>query len=126
LLVRSAQGSLTGSSVQTGGYILQTNTNVGAAKVSGFDLQANYKLPLFDPWGSLSFDLAGSALLSDTTTPLPGGHSYDGVGLYGPTCQSVNPQWRHNMRATWATPWDVELTALWRYKKGAARWPPRI
>lgn len=114
-IVRTAEGSITGSSVQSGGYILQTNVNVGAAEVSGIDVQAAYKLPLADPWGSLSFSLSGSALLSDKTTPLPGGHSYDCVGLYGPTCQTVNPRWRHNMRVTWATPWPVELTALWRY-----------
>ena len=37
------------------------------------------------------------------------------MGLYGPTCLNVNPKWRHNLRTTWVTPWNVDLSAQWRY-----------
>jgi len=39
-------GSLTGNALATGGYIKQTDVNIGAALVSGIDLQATYKLNL--------------------------------------------------------------------------------
>jgi len=54
-------------------------------------------------------------LSKDTTTPTPGAHTYDCAGLFGPTCQTVNPKWRHTFRATWKTPWDVLVSAQWRY-----------
>jgi iron complex outermembrane receptor protein len=115
LIERDSRGSITGSSVQTRGYILQTSVNTSAAKVSGIDVQANYKLPLAERWGTLAFELAGSAMLTNATTSFPGAPSYDCAGLYGLTCQTVNPRWRHNLRISWATPWEVEFSALWRY-----------
>jgi iron complex outermembrane recepter protein len=115
LIVRTAGGSLSGSTVASGGYILQTAINVGAVKVDGIDVQSTYKLPLADRWGSLQFIFAGSAELSNETTPFPGAHTYDCAGLFGATCQTVNPRWRHNLRLTWETPWDAELSANWRY-----------
>jgi outer membrane receptor protein involved in Fe transport len=27
----------------------------------------------------------------------------------------VNPHWRHNLRLTWETPWNVLLSAQWRF-----------
>jgi outer membrane receptor protein involved in Fe transport len=94
---------------------VQTNLNVGAVRVEGVDLQSNYKLPLGDRFGSLLFNLSGSYLLEYSTQSIPGAGFYDCSGLYGQTCLTVNPKWRHNLRTSWQTPWDVEITALWRY-----------
>jgi iron complex outermembrane recepter protein len=65
----------------------------------------------------LSANLNGSYLLKNTTTPVPGGPSYDCAGLFGSTCNngSVNPHWRHNLRINWETPLNVLLSAQWRF-----------
>jgi iron complex outermembrane recepter protein len=115
LIVRTSSGSLSGSSVATGGYIVQTNLNIGAVAVKGIDVQAAYKHPLPMNLGSMSYVFAGSELLSSTTIQYPGAPEYDCVGLFGPACQTVNPRWRHNLRASWETPWNVEFSALWRF-----------
>jgi len=114
LIVRDAGGSITGSSIATGGYIQQTGVNIGAASVKGIDLQANYRWSLAS-FGALSLNLNGAALLAVTSTPLPGAPTYDCVGLFGPTCGTLNPRWRHNLRFTWDSPWAVSLSAYWRY-----------
>ncbi len=116
-IVRTAQGSLTGATVAGGGYILQKDYNLGLSIVSGIDLQMNYHLNLPTGWGSFTTALNGAYLLHDTTTPYPGSGSYDCAGLFGNTCQngSVNPHWRHTMRFTWDTPWNVLLSAQWRF-----------
>jgi outer membrane receptor protein involved in Fe transport len=57
----------------------------------------------------------GSWLQHSITTPVPGGGSYDCAGLFGFTCQTVNPRWHHNFRTTWNTPWDVSASLTWRY-----------
>ena len=114
LIVRDSGGSIIGSSAATGGYVKQTGVNVGAASVKGIDVQANYKWPVAR-LGSLALTLNGAALLAVTGTPLPGAPTYDCVGLYGSTCGTIYPRWRHNLRLAWETPWDVTLSAYWRY-----------
>ena len=87
---------------------------MGAALVSGVDAQANYRLPI-GRMGNLGFVLNGSYLQHFEGTPLPGQHTYDCAGLFGFTCQTVNPRWRHIFRTSWLTPWNVDLAATWRY-----------
>jgi iron complex outermembrane recepter protein len=116
-IVRTPQGALTGATVAGGGYILQKDYNVGLSIVSGIDLIMNYRYTLPAGWGSLSTALNGAYLLHNTTTPYPGSGSYDCAGLFGSSCAngSVNPHWRHNLRLTWDTPWNVLLSAQWRF-----------
>ncbi len=116
-IVRTPQGALTGATVTGGGYILQKNFNLGLETLSGVDLVMNYKFALPAGWGSLNAALNGAYLLDDTLTPFPGAGSYDCAGLFGSSCEngSVNPHWRHNLRLTWDTPWNVLLSAQWRF-----------
>jgi iron complex outermembrane receptor protein len=116
LIVRQhTTGGLTGNNIAGGGYIVQQNLNVAQASISGIDLQTAYLLRLPGESGSLSFAMNGAYLLSTETTPLPGAHTYDCAGLYGNTCQTVNPRWRHNLRTTWSTPWDFDVALTWRF-----------
>jgi outer membrane receptor protein involved in Fe transport len=114
-LVRQPQTfSLQGASVANGGYIVQTSQNIAAAETGGIDLQGAYRLD-FDKHGSLTLAWAASHMLSNETTPYVGAHTYDCAGLFGLLCQTVNPTWRHVMRATWATPKGVSATLSWRH-----------
>jgi outer membrane receptor protein involved in Fe transport len=119
---RGPSGGLFGTAIGAG-YIVGTAVNVGAGETSGIDFQATYKLPLSriglsDNIGTVDFVFVGSELLKATTTPTPGAHTYDCAGLFGPTCQTVAPKWRHSLRTSWQTPWDVLLSANWRYFGG--------
>jgi len=106
---------LVGNSLNSLGYIQQTNVNIGANQVSGVDLQGGYKLALPSGWGSLAFTMNGAYLLKSTTTPTPVSHTFDCAGLFGSTCQTVNPKWHHIVRASWLTPWDMNVSLTWRY-----------
>ncbi len=115
-LLRSPNtGGLVGSNIASGGYIKQTSINIGAALVSGIDLQAGYKLDLPPTFGALAFSMNGAYLVKVATTPLPGAHTYDCAGLFGSTCQTINPRWHHIFRTSWLTPWDVTTSLTWRY-----------
>ena len=116
LIVRQHNtGSLTGATITGGGYVDQTNYNVGAAQITGIDLQNTYKVDLPARWGSLAFAMNGAYQLKNEATPLPGAHTYDCSGLYGFVCQTVNPKWHHILRTTWQTPWQVTASLTWRY-----------
>ena len=108
-------GSLTGATIAGGGYIVQTNVNVGAEVVSGIDVQSAYRLDLPPGFGSLNWELNGAYLQHSRATPLPGAHTYDCAGLFGKTCQTINPRWHHIFRTTWETPWNVSASATWRF-----------
>jgi outer membrane receptor protein involved in Fe transport len=115
-IVRSpSTGSLTGNNIAGGGYVIQKNFNLGTAINSGIDAQLNYRFDLPPGFGGISMGLNGVYLLHNETTPLPGAHTYDCAGLFGATCQTINPHWHHIFRMTWDTPWDVSASVTWRY-----------
>ena len=108
-------GGLTSQgSPAAGGYIFQEDLNIGGALVSGVDVQLTYKQELAS-FGHLNFELNGAYLQHSTTTPSPTAHTYDCVGYYGLSCQTVNPKWHHIFRTTWQTPWDWSASLTWRY-----------
>jgi outer membrane receptor protein involved in Fe transport len=68
--------------------------------------------------GSLTTTMNGTYLQHSISTPYPGAQSFDCAGLFGPDCNtnSVNPRWRHTLRASWQTPWSkLLLSANWRF-----------
>ena len=108
-------GSLTGNAVATGGYINQTNLNIGAALASGVDAQLAYRATLPASLGTGLFNLIGTYVQHFESTPVPGAHTYDCAGYFGFTCQTVNPHWRHIARGTWETPVNLDFAVTWRY-----------
>ncbi len=117
LIHRDANGSLFETPQ---GYVTDTNVNAGSLQTSGMDFEGTYRLPLsrlgLDHWGSLNFDFNGTYLASLITEPVPGGPKFDCEGLYGDTCGTPNPRWRHKFRTTWNTPWfGSQLSVQWRY-----------
>ncbi|MBL8782064.1 MAG: TonB-dependent receptor, partial [Alphaproteobacteria bacterium] len=106
------------------GFIDSPTENLGSIQTTGLDVDANYRLDLGDmdmDGNILTFNLVGTRVFTHEATPLPGGATYDCVGLYGPTCGvtvgSASPvaEWRHKLRATWGTPWDMNISLAWRY-----------
>jgi iron complex outermembrane recepter protein len=115
-IVRSFNtGGLTGASIASGGYFIQTDVNIGSVLESGIDLQLNYKFDLQPGFGSIAAELNGSYLQHLDSTPYVGAHTYDCAGLFGFTCQTINPRWHHIFRTTWETAWGVSASATWRY-----------
>ena len=110
LIQRGPNGQLFGQDI---GFFSNINANLSQALVSGIDVQLQYAVPL-GGMGKLEATLNGAYLQKSETSPLEG-FSYDCAGLYGVTCQTVNPRWRHNLRLSWQTPWNVLLSAQWRY-----------
>jgi outer membrane receptor protein involved in Fe transport len=114
LIHRDAGGTLW---LTSDAYIEATNLNIGKLQTSGFDLDVRYMTDI-GSMGTLGFSLVGTYLDELTTEPIAGAGSigeYDCAGLYGSTCGTPNPEWRHSARVTWGTPWNVDLTLGWRY-----------
>ena len=109
----------------TAGYVQGTNVNAGTMRTRGIDLEANYRLDLNDlglaDKGSVRFNLVGTHTEKFDLQALPGATVRHCAGFFGPGCGGSplfggpTPTWRHKLRATWATPWKIALSADWRY-----------
>lgn len=114
LIKRDALGSLWLSPNGPAGFVVNTTTNIGSIGTSGIDLGANYRQGL-GAMGSLDLTLNGTYVDKYTVENVPGLGTYDCKGLFGQTCGTSTPEWRHKLRATWTTPWNLGLSATWRH-----------
>ena len=97
------------------GNVIDTNINIGAVETSGIDINATYSGLQIGSFGELNFNLTGTYLQDLTTEPGPGLAAYDCVGFFAGSCGTPNPQWRHQFRTGWDTPWNLNLALTWRY-----------
>ena len=118
LIHRDSRGTLWFSG---GGFITATNINLAKLETSGVDVNANYTQPLPGAWGSVGVQFLGTYLQHFKYDANTGLGSFDCAGLYGITCggngtnAGVFPTWKHRLRGTWSTPWNVDVSATWRY-----------
>lgn len=119
-----ATGALYGA-----GYVSDLNLNLPYIKTAGVDFEATYTTDLgditdglLDNAGSLTAHFIGTWQQKYVTKPssvsLGTDSTYDCTGYYGLVCQVPRPSWRHQMRFTWSTPWDVDFSLNWRYMSG--------
>jgi iron complex outermembrane recepter protein len=100
---------------QTGGSgITALSENQGTNENAGVDLSLDYLMRM-DSMGSLKFNLTGTYLITAKFQALPGVDFFECKGMHGTTCGVPSPEWRHKVRATWQTPWNMELAGTWRH-----------
>jgi outer membrane receptor protein involved in Fe transport len=105
------------------GVVNQPLVNASALKTSGVDVNAIYHVAL-DDWGvknmgSLGFNFTGT-YVQNLITQLPDGTQYDCAGLYGVTCGTPTPHWRHTFRVSWNSPWNATFSLNWRFIEGSS------
>ena len=96
------------------GFIDDPILNTGSLQTKGVDAEANYRFDMGNV-GSLGLQFIGTYVDEFLTEPLPGASKYDCAGLFGTVCGTPIPDWRHKLRASWTTPWNMDLSLTWRY-----------
>ena len=113
LISRNPIGLLFGT-----GAVKSLDFNAASLKTTGVDVNADYRTSLSDwhlgDFGSIDFNFTGTYVHTLSTTRVGIG-TYDCDGLYGVTCGTPTPKWRHQFRINWTTPWNLTLSAAWRY-----------
>ena len=114
-IVRDAEGSDTAIS-STGWIHQRVPTSMWPkATFSGIDIQGTYDSSTSAGSGRCG-GVEWHVYLDETSTiPLAGELEYDCAGLYGNTCGSALPDWRHSLRLTWKFPVPVQASLQWRY-----------
>ncbi len=97
-----------------GGEIDNTPNNLGKLRTSGIDIGISYTHRL-EGFGSVVVGGLGTYLREFVVEPYRGYGSFDCAGYFASPCYQPRPQWRHRLSATWNTPWDLNVTATWRY-----------
>lgn len=114
LVHRSAQGTIFGA-----GYVTNIETNLPYLSTSGIDFEANYQTEMsdwgLDGYGAIALNFVGTYLDTLKTKASPFQGEYDCAGYYGLVCYTPNPEWRHKLRVTWSSPWDFDISLLWRH-----------
>jgi outer membrane receptor protein involved in Fe transport len=96
------------------GFVEDPILNTGSLQIKGIDAEANYRFDIGSA-GSLGLQFIGTYVDEFLTEPLPGTSKYDCAGLFGTVCGTPVPDWRHKLRASWTTPWNMDLSLTWRY-----------
>jgi outer membrane receptor protein involved in Fe transport len=119
LIKRTSAGTLYGTTVAGGGYIIGANVNSGFFNNSGLDFQTDYQTGLdtfgLEGWGDIGFHLTGTYTVTSKNQPVSTEPVYDCAGLFGNTCGSPLPAWRHHFRVNWDTPWNLMFAVTWRH-----------
>ena len=119
-----ASGILYGSQ----GFVVATNLNTGLLRSRGVDIVANYARPLAEigygsfhlpDYGTVNFSYQATYTDELTTKSLPGTQPYNCRGQFGLTCGQPTAAYRHQFRTTWNTPWNLALSARYRYISGS-------
>lgn len=101
------------------GYVIDINENTGHITTSGIDVGASYRLPLADfgagDYGSIDVNFLGTYTAQFERAPFTGAASYECIGFYGLVCGQPQPVWKHQFRVTWNAPWNLSLSANWRF-----------
>ncbi len=116
LITRGGAGILFGS-----GSVGLVNQNLGSLSTTGVDVDANYKFNLDEGAGAMSFGFVGTYTSEYAVSPVAGSNTFDYncEGLFGVVCGSPTFTWRHTLRTTWMSPFDVDFSINWRHMSGA-------
>jgi outer membrane receptor protein involved in Fe transport len=99
--------------VNNGGFITDTNSNLGSLQTKGFDFQGSYSRRL-GGLGSLSASFVGTYLTDLIINPLAD-IKFNCAGFYGLQCGTPNPKWRHKFRLGLTLPNGLGISGQWRH-----------
>ena len=114
LINRGPDGSLTFFPREQAN-IITTNTNIAELKTSGLDWQVAYGFNAGEKWGDVNLSYVATYQFENSSTPLPGAGNFDCVGHFDQGCGNPTFDYRHIVTANWQTPWNVSVSANWRY-----------
>ncbi|MEO0437849.1 MAG: TonB-dependent receptor [Pseudomonadota bacterium] len=89
-------------------------TNIGFLKVEGFDLEVNYTFDVGD-MGTVAIANISGLMDSYEQEEFEGAGVVNCEGVYGGPCDFPRIDFQNRLQATWATPWDVTASLIWRH-----------
>ncbi|HXF77951.1 MAG TPA: TonB-dependent receptor [Usitatibacter sp.] len=89
--------------------INQTNINLGALHIEGWDLEGHYKWPR-QGWGRLRFDISGTYYVRNDAQNLDKSYTGFVANDFGAVVPGTLPRWKHYATITWDSgPWSASI-----------------
>jgi outer membrane receptor protein involved in Fe transport len=104
------------------GFVNVQNANVGELDTKGFDFQGTYNHRLGGV-GTMNVSFVGT-YLKELFSAFPGS-DVECAGLYGGSCGTPNPKWRHKLRVGLTMPNGIGVSVQWRYFGAADLYNPK-
>ncbi|WP_298019405.1 TonB-dependent receptor, partial [uncultured Parasphingopyxis sp.] len=95
------------------GFVINTQQNIGGLRTDGIDISAGYRFPVWN--GSLFANIVGTYTFENAFQSTPTANFIDCVGLYGNTCGTPQPDWRHRLSVGYTADSGWGLTLRWRH-----------
>ncbi len=89
-------------------------TNIGFLAVEGMDIEINYNFDVGD-MGTVNIANITGIVESYEEEEYEGAGVINCEGAYGGTCEFPIIDFQNRMQATWATPWNVTASLIWRH-----------
>ena len=89
-------------------------SNIGFLAVEGIDVEVNYTFDVGD-MGTVNIANITGFVDSYEQEDFPGAGIVQCAGNYGGTCGLPIIDFQNRMQATWATPWNVTASLIWRH-----------
>lgn len=96
------------------GAVTNLNSNIGFQEREGIDISANYDFSVGNAGGMTLAYTAGYVLTNDRQA-LEGADVVDCNGKWNGSCFQPNPKYRHNMRLSWHTQYNITPSLAWRH-----------
>ncbi|WP_406828167.1 TonB-dependent receptor plug domain-containing protein [Microbulbifer sp. ARAS458-1] len=94
--------------------ITATDVNIGFFETEGVDINANYGFDV-GAYGSIDMNYIATYLTKWDQQEFVGEPIESCAGNWNSSCGTPTPEYVSTLRATWATPWNVDVTGSWRY-----------
>jgi iron complex outermembrane receptor protein len=120
---RVRRDPLTGTLFLNGATVNGIGQNIGTLRTAGIDVAVNYNRKLGNGH-RLDLDFMGTYLTKSSFEPFVGAPAIQCAGIFWGDCGTPTPRWRHRVRTTWRTPWDLDMAATWRYTQGVKAQDP--
>jgi outer membrane receptor protein involved in Fe transport len=101
------------ANVANGGFIVDTNSNLGSLRTRGVDVNGSYSRRL-GGMGTLNLSMVGTYLKDLILNPF-GDIKFNCASFYGLQCGTPNPKWRHKLRIGFTLPTGIGISGQWRY-----------
>ena len=89
-------------------------TNIGFLAVEGYDVEVNYNFDIGDI-GTINIANITGIMDSYEQEEYAGAGVVNCEGIYGGPCSLPTVDFQNRMQLTWATPWNVTASLIWRH-----------
>jgi len=94
--------------------ITAVDVNIGFFETEGIDINTNYGFDV-GSYGAIDMNFIATYLTKWDQQEFKGEETQECAGYWNSSCGTPTPDFVSTLRATWSTPWNLDVTGSWRH-----------